>query len=109
MIIQYIATAIITLIITQQIVRFVKDKPTFFKTFVMTLFWGAVLFLIWFPEVMGWLGKVTGVGRGVDVLIYLSIIFLFYYVLRQNTKIDKLQKEITKLVREIAKENAKKS
>lgn len=57
---------------------------------------------------MGWLGKVTGVGRGVDVLVYLSIIFLFYYVLRQNNKIDLLEKQITKLVREIAKNEQKK-
>lgn len=108
MIIQYIATVIIGIIIISYTVGFLKDRPTFFKTFVMIIFWGVVLFLIWFPEIMGWLGKVTGVGRGVDVLIYLSIIFLFYYVLRQNNKIDKLQKDITKLVREIAKENAKK-
>ena len=108
MIIQYVATAIIAIIIIQQIVRFVKDRPTFFKTLVMTIFWSMVLFLIWFPEIMGWLGEITGVGRGVDVLIYLSIIFLFYYVLRQNSKIDKLEKDITKLVREIAKSNAKK-
>lgn len=107
MIIQYVATAIIAIIIIQQIVKFVKDRPTFFKTFVMTIFWSMVLVLIWFPEIMGWLGEITGVGRGVDVLIYLSIIFLFYYVLRQNSKIDKLEKDITKLVREIAKSNAK--
>jgi len=108
MIIQYVATAIIAIIIIQQIVKFVKDRPTFFKTFVMTIFWSMVLLLIWFPGIMGWLGEITGVGRGVDVLIYLSIIFLFYYVLRQNSKIDKLEKDITKLVREIAKSNAKK-
>ncbi len=107
MIIQYVATAIITIIILQQIVRFIKDRPTFFKTFVLTLFWGIVLILIWFPRIMDWLGEITGVGRGVDVLIYLSIIFLFYYVLRQNSKIDKLEKDITKLVREMAKSNAK--
>ena len=108
MIIQYVATGIIAIIIIQQIVRFVKDRPTFFKTLVMTIFWSMVLVLIWFPGIMGWLGEITGVGRGVDVLIYLSIIFLFYYILRQNNKIDKLEKDITKLIREIAKENAKK-
>jgi hypothetical protein len=53
-------------------------------------------------------GKLFGVGRGIDVLVYLSIIFLFYYIFRQSEKINKLEKQITKLVREIAKENAKK-
>lgn len=108
MVIQYVATGIIAIIIIQEIIKFIKDRPSFFKTVVLSLFWSTVLVLIWFPEIMGWLGKITGVGRGVDVLVYLSIIFLFYYVLRQNNKIDKLEKQITKLIREIAKENAKK-
>lgn len=108
MVIQYIATGIIALIIIQQVVKFLKDRPSFFKTVILSLFWIAVLLLIWFPEIMGWLGKATGVGRGVDVLVYLSIIFLFYYLLRQNNKIDKLEKQTTKLVRELAKQNAKK-
>lgn len=108
MIIQYIATGIIVLIIIQQIIRFIKDRPSFFKAIILSVFWGGVLILVWFPTIMGWLGKVTGVGRGVDVLLYLSIIFLFYYVLRQNNKIDLLEKQITKLVREIAKNEQKK-
>lgn len=108
MVIQYIATGIIALIIIQQVIKFLKDRPSFFKTVILSLFWIAVLLLIWFPEIIGWLGDLTGVGRGVDVLVYLSIIFLFYYLLRQNNKIDKLEKQITKLVRELAKQNAKK-
>lgn len=108
MIIQYIATGIIGFIIIQQIVRFIKDRPYFFKAVFLSIFWAGVLVLIWFPRIMGLLGEITGVGRGVDVLVYLSIIFLFYYVLRQNNKIDILEGQITKLVREIAKENAKK-
>jgi hypothetical protein len=44
-----------------------------------------------------------GVGRGIDVLVYLSIILLFYSNFKQTERIEKLEKEITKLVREIAK------
>lgn len=108
MIIQYIATGIIGLIIIQQIIKFVKDRPSFFKTAILSIFWGGVLVIIWFPKIMGWLGEITGVGRGVDVLVYLSIIFLFYNILRQNNKMDVLEKQLTKLVRDVAKENAKK-
>jgi small membrane protein len=107
MIIQFIGTGIIVLIILQQIVKFVKDRPSFIKTGLLTFFWSGVLILIWFPKIMGWLGEVTGVGRGVDVLVYLSLIFLFYYVLRQNNKIDQLEKQITKLVRVIARNEEK--
>lgn len=109
MVIQYIATGIITLIIVQLIFRVIKERTQFFKLLFWCVFWSIALVFIWLPtNTIDKLGKVFGVGRGIDVLVYLSIIILFYYIFRQNDKINKLEKQITKLVREIAKENAKK-
>lgn len=78
------------------------------KTLVWTIFWSIALFLIWFPSVIAKIADVSGVGRGVDVIIYVSIIFLFYLTFNQNSKFDELNKQITKLTREIAKNEAKK-
>lgn len=108
MIIQYIATGIISLILLQLLLRVIKDRTQLTKLLFWGILWGTVLILIWFPSIMGWLGRITGVGRGVDVIIYFAIIFLFYYILKQNSRIEKLNKDITKITREIAKENAKK-
>lgn len=106
--IQYVATTIILIVIAQLTIKIVRDKISFVKSFISIFFWLITLILIWVPEIMAWLGRITGVGRGVDVLIYISIIFLFYYVLRQNSKIDRLEKNITKIVREISKNETKK-
>ncbi len=108
MTIQYIATGIIAIVLAQMLIKVFKDKTQLTKLIFWGVLWGTVLVLIWFPSIMGWLGKITGVGRGVDVIIYFAIIFLFYYILKQNSEIDKLNKDITKITREIAKENAKK-
>lgn len=61
------------------------------------------------PELTGKLAKLLGIGRGADVIIYLSIVLLFYLVFRLSIIIEDLRHEITKLVREIAlsKENKK--
>ncbi len=108
MVIQYIVTGIIAVILVQLIVRVIKDRTQFFKLLFWGLFWGVSLIFIWLPtNTIDKLGQLFGVGRGIDVLVYLSVVFLFYYIFRQNEKVGKLEKQITKLVRELAKQNAK--
>ena len=43
-----------------------------------------------------------GIGRGIDLVVYLAVAALFYLVFRLVVKIETLQRDITKLVREIA-------
>ena len=105
MVIQIIATIIILSIFSQLIKKILKDKASLTKIIFWVLFWGISLIIIWLPkETIDNIGSVFGVGRGIDVLVYLSIIFLFYYIFRQSEKINKLEKEITKLVRKVAKD-----
>lgn len=41
-------------------------------------------------------------GRGVDLAVYISIPLLFYIIFRLFAKIDKLEEEITQIVRHLA-------
>ena len=70
------------------------------------LFW-VVLFLLaivgtLLPQTTDVIADVFGVGRGVDVAIYVSIAILFYLVFRMNVMMEDLRQEITKLTKEIA-------
>jgi hypothetical protein len=42
------------------------------------------------------------VGRGVDLVIYISVLILFYLIFRTLVRLDKIEKDITKIVREVA-------
>ena len=64
--------------------------------------WLAVLFVVFFTPVIDALSKPIGVGRGIDLVVYISILVLFFVVFQLNMKLDRLEREITKLVREIA-------
>lgn len=106
MVIQFIATGIILVIIGQLITKVLKDKMSFLKISLWVIFWSLGLIVIWLPqETLNELGEIVGVGRGIDVLVYLSILLLFYNNLRLNEKIDKLDSNITKVVREVSKKN----
>ena len=66
------------------------------------LFWFAVGGVALVPEatttVAGWFG----VGRGVDFLFYLGFLALFYLMFRLFVRLEGLEQEITRLVRELA-------
>jgi hypothetical protein len=66
------------------------------------VFWLGVGIVVALPWTTSLLAARLGVTRGVDLVIYVSVIVLFYLVFRLTLKIEKLEGNITKLVREIA-------
>jgi hypothetical protein len=70
-------------------------------------FWFLVLIFINFTSLLSFLAKKLGIGRGVDLAVYTSIIFIFYVLYLINIEIEKINKKIEKLVREIAMKNEK--
>jgi hypothetical protein len=64
--------------------------------------WLTGLVLITVPDATTVLAHALGIGRGVDVVIYLSIPFGFYLVFRLYEKIDRLNRDLTKVVRHLA-------
>jgi hypothetical protein len=61
--------------------------------------WLLVLIVFWQPDVSTYLAHILGIGRGADLVIYLAIIAIFYVLFRISIKINKIDSDITKLVR----------
>jgi len=70
-------------------------------TFGAFLFWFSLWLLaiisILKPEFTSYLAKIIGIGRGTDVVIYASIIVLFYLIFRTNVMLENVRHEISKL------------
>ena len=72
--------------------------------------WAALLSLIWvglvvvslLPQTTDLLAAHVGIGRGADLLVYISIIALFYLVFRLVVRMERIQQDITKVVRAMA-------
>lgn len=71
--------------------------------FWSALFLGAIFVLI-FPNETTRFANLVGIGRGIDLVIYASIITLFYLVFRLYVYVEDLRHEITILVRKISLE-----
>lgn len=81
-------------------------------SFAGLLFWLALWLLaitsIIKPDFTTFLAKKIGIGRGADVVLYISIVTLFYLIFRTNVMLENIRQEITKLTREIALREDKK-
>ena len=77
-----------------------------------SLFWLSVwviaLIGVILPATTSKIASLLGVGRGVDVILYLAISLLFYLVFRLYVVIEDVRREITALIREIALANSSK-
>ena len=82
----------------------VRNSEFYFWLF----FWFLVISAtIWFKKT-DIVANFFGVEKGADLAIYISVLFLFYLVFKIIIKQERQEKEITKIVREIALRNISK-
>lgn len=95
----FIISGVIIFIIAFDIAKRQKFNALHFLVFIGI---GAgLLVFTFFPQVLDTMGRIFGVQRGADVLVYTSIIFLLYFVLLLLNKTEKNREDVTRLVREI--------
>lgn len=64
--------------------------------------WAAVVVFVASPDISQDVAIVLGVGRGVDVLVYVSIVVLLFLQYRTWARQEKIDRAITALAREAA-------
>ena len=77
------------------------------KRLVGAIVFLALFLLVLFPQVSTDIAKLIGVGRGVDLIFYISHLFLLLLIIALWRRTIVLSGTITKLSRHIAIENAK--
>lgn len=66
------------------------------------IFWLIVGLAALWPKNLDRVAQFFGVYRGADLALYFSVIVLFYLIFRLFTKLEKIERDIVKIVREIA-------
>lgn len=82
--------------------RYRADELSGSETIMWLIFWfsGAVVAVQ--PNLTAQLAKIFGVGRGADFVVYVSLAIIFFIIFRLMVKIEKLNREITSVVRKDA-------
>lgn len=67
-----------------------------------TLLWIAIALVVQLPQQTDVFARLLGIGRGVDALLFLAVLALVLLVFRVYLRMERQEREITALVREIA-------
>ena len=95
-----IIVSLFVLLIVFRLTKKYKDSSLKVSEFTGWLvIWTIVLIVFWLPQTTSYLAFFLGIGRGVDLAVYVAILITFYLIFRLYLKAHKHQKEITKLVR----------
>lgn len=68
-------------------------------TIFWVLLWSLLLIILFNLNALATIAGALGIGRGVDLVIYLSLIFIFYALFSLAVQIHKMKEVLTKLVR----------
>lgn len=104
---QIIILLVIAIIVLKSFRRLLKKELSVWLFAVWLFFWLLVAIVDIFPAVINRLADLLGVGRGVDLIIYASILVLFYLVFRININLNKTDRNFSKIVKEISLAKAK--
>lgn len=105
--IQVVIVAIAVIALGGAIRRFIRREISLRRLLAWAALWVGASVVVLIPTTSERLATLLGVGRGVDVIIYLSIALLFYLQYRLFARLDRIERDITKIVREQALKNMK--
>jgi hypothetical protein len=100
---QIIAVLIIIFIIYRQTILNKQKLISGTEHKLWMIFWLlGIIIIIFIKQIDKLVGMIGFSSSGINVLFYLSTILLFYYIFRLRLKIEKIEKNITEIVRSIS-------
>ncbi len=81
-----------------------KKKHISVNEFIFWLiFWMVTLFAIIFLKQIDKIVAQFGFSSsGIEILLYLAVVMLFYFIFRLRLRFEKIEKQLTKIIREIS-------
>lgn len=75
---------------------------------IWSVFWLIAGVVVLVPNSTNTIAGFVGIGRGADLVVYISLALLFYILFRIFYRLEKIEKNITKITRELALKDGEK-
>ena len=85
--------------------RYLKEKQSLITVILWTILWLFVIVFSIFPQLSADFAQIFGITRGLDFIIIVVFVVLFYIIFRLYNRIDILQDEVNRIVKEVALNN----
>ncbi len=102
MTIQILLGIFVLLVLARVVWRYIRHDIRGRELVWWGLFWLAVLAAVAAPQTTDVMAQWVGVARGADLLVYVSVLVLFYIVFRLLIHIERIERDITILSRAVA-------
>ena len=79
---------------------YLRLRSSLIDAILIFLFCAGAVFFILFPDTTTDIAQWMGVKRGINLVFYVTILFLFFLILKLYSRIRRLEKKFTDLVRE---------
>ncbi|MBM3282896.1 DUF2304 family protein [Candidatus Gottesmanbacteria bacterium] len=88
--------------LTRVILRLKSGELSLFGFIFWSGIFGLAMVVVLFPGITSNVAKILGIGRGADVIVYISVSLLFYLVFRLYIFIEDIRHDITELIQKLA-------
>jgi small membrane protein len=99
MLVQFIFAGVVVLILIRVYWRFAKGEIKVTELVFWTAFWVLAGVAFFLPGLTTRVANIFGIGRGADFVFYAGFVLVFYLIFRIFVRLDKIEREITELVR----------
>lgn len=108
-IIRWILIGLALFMMIDRFIRFYRKEvgQTFFKLFSTLFIWSVILIISLFPDFAYFVSEKLGMGKNLNTLIFFGFVVVFMILFKILSILEKIEKEISKIIREIAIKNEK--
>ena len=89
-------------IIAKTFQNYQSDAISLREFFLWASLWGVGGALVVFPDAAQIAANFVGIGRGVDLVVYLALLALFIVLFYVLVRLERIERDITKIVRSLA-------
>lgn len=107
MLLQLSVSIFVAIVLYEVWFSFKRKELTLISLIFWVIVWAGVLLVVWFAQVTLIVAHLLNIQRGIDSVVYLSIVILFYLMFRILVKIEKTERKVEKLVRKISMQGIK--
>jgi len=107
---QIVLAFVAGIIVFQRTIRFFRREhsQSLFKYLTFTIIWGSIAAVALFPGIAHWIRITFGFGDNFNTLIFIAFVILFVLFFRILSIIERIETQITEIVRKEALKDIKK-
>lgn len=100
--IQFLLISVLTVVTILTWRRALQQSLRLIEAVAWTIVWIGAGIVVCLPGLTSFFADIVGIGRGVDLAVYLSVFLLFILVFHLHVMHDRVERTLTELVRQDA-------